>query len=65
MEIKEVINQITSVPKWYALDSDDKLQVWLINTARRIKNGTSKRKTTEKFLKYFGYEIKTNVTKIK
>ena len=65
MEIKQAVEQITKENKWYAVSEDESTQIWLMITAPRILRGTSKKQTIEKFLKYFGYEIKTNVTKIK
>lgn len=65
MEIKQAVEQIIKENKWYAVSEDEKTQIWLMTTAPRILKGTSKKETIEKFLKHFGYEIKTNVTKIK
>lgn len=63
MEIKEALEEITRKNKWFAISQDENEQLWLITTAKRIKNGTSKQQTISKFLNKFGYEIKTNVIK--
>ncbi len=65
MEVKEAVEEITSKFKWWATSCDKKDHDWNRITARNILRGTAKKKTIETFLNKFGYEIKTNVTKIK
>ena len=63
--IKELVTQIRSERKWYAITDDEKDRVWLINTSNRILKGTAKKNTIEKFLSKFGYsiEFKTIINK--
>lgn len=65
MEVKEAVEKITSNFKWWATSEVKKDQDWNRITAHNILKGTAKQKTIETFLNKFGYEIKTNVTKIK
>lgn len=65
MEVKEAVEEITSKFKWWATSCDKIDHDWNRITARNILRGTAKKKTIETFLNKFGYEIKTNVIKIK
>lgn len=72
LDLKEVIKEITSKPKWYWKQDEFgeySPDFWLLRLGKRIKNGskTTKPETIKTFLNKFGYEmeVKYEVRKVK
>lgn len=58
-KIKELLRQVTSTPKWYAIREDG--QSTLRYTAMRIRQGKCKIETIREFFRMFGYEIEIDL----
>lgn len=56
-KIKELLKEVTSEYKWYAVSPDQSEQNRLKVTANRIASGTVRETTMREFFALFGYRI--------
>jgi len=57
MTIEQLVRQVTSTPKWYAVTENQLEQKWLVNIKWRLINGTAKHPTAVKFFAKLGYKL--------
>ena len=57
MTIEQLVRQVTSTPKWYAVTDNQSEQLWLIKNRTRILDGTAKHPTAVKFFAKLGYKL--------
>jgi len=61
MSIKEALEEIKRLPKWYLIaDSEGNISS-TFNIARRIEEGTAKPDTIKWFFSQYGYEVNIKI----